>query len=60
VSTPGVERKLAGILSADVVGYSRLIGEDETGTIRRLTEYRLLADMGATRHAEARRSWTRS
>jgi adenylate cyclase len=34
------ERKLAAILSADVVGYSRLMAEDEDGTVRRLTDYR--------------------
>ena len=28
-----MERKLAAIVAADVVGYSRLTGEDETGTI---------------------------
>ena len=28
-----MERKLAAILAADVVGYSRLIGADETGTL---------------------------
>ena len=28
------ERKLAAILSADVKGYSRLMGEDEVATIR--------------------------
>jgi class 3 adenylate cyclase len=27
-------RKLAAILAADVVGYSRLMGEDEAGTAR--------------------------
>ena len=27
-------RRLAAILAADVVGYSRLMGEDETGTAR--------------------------
>ncbi len=32
----GVERKLAAILAADVVGYSRLMGEDEAGTLARL------------------------
>jgi TolB-like protein/class 3 adenylate cyclase len=31
-----VERKLAAILAADVVGYSRLVGADEAGTIARL------------------------
>jgi adenylate cyclase len=35
-----VERKLAAILSADVKGYSRLMGEDEVATIHTLTEYR--------------------
>jgi len=32
----GVKRKLAAILSADVKGYSRLMGEDEEATIRPL------------------------
>ncbi|MGI9371601.1 MAG: adenylate/guanylate cyclase domain-containing protein [Hyphomicrobiales bacterium] len=36
-----MERKLAAILAADVVGYTRLMGEDETGTLRRLTKLRL-------------------
>jgi adenylate cyclase len=40
VSADPVERKLAAILSADVVGYSRLMAEDEAGTVRRLTAYR--------------------
>jgi class 3 adenylate cyclase/TolB-like protein/Tfp pilus assembly protein PilF len=31
-----VERRLAAILAADVVGYSRLMGRDETGTRARL------------------------
>jgi adenylate cyclase len=35
-----IERKLAAILSADVVGYSRLMAEDEQATIRTLTAYR--------------------
>jgi adenylate cyclase len=34
------ERKLAAIMSADVKGYSRLMGEDEVATIRTLTAYR--------------------
>ncbi|MCZ6887356.1 MAG: hypothetical protein O7H39_02590 [Gammaproteobacteria bacterium] len=28
-----VQRRLAAILAADVVGYSRLMGEDEAGTL---------------------------
>jgi TolB-like protein/class 3 adenylate cyclase len=35
-----VERKLAAILAADVVGYSRLMGEDEAGTARAVREHR--------------------
>ena len=35
-----MERRLAAILAADVVGYTRLMGADETGTFRRLTELR--------------------
>ena len=31
-----VERRLAAILAADVVGYSRLMGADEVGTLRAL------------------------
>ncbi len=34
------ERKLSAILSADVEGYSRLMGEDEEATVRTLTAYR--------------------
>lgn len=34
------KRKLAAILSADVEGYSRHMGEDEEATIRTLTAYR--------------------
>jgi adenylate cyclase len=35
-----VERRLAAILAADVVGYSRLMGEDETGTLAQLKAHR--------------------
>ncbi len=35
-----VHRRLAAILAADVVGYSRMMGEDETGTLARLQELR--------------------
>ena len=37
-----MERKLTAILSADVEGYSRLMGDDEQATIRTLTYYRQL------------------
>ena len=35
-----VDRRLAAILAADVVGYSRLMGQDEAGTLRRLRDHR--------------------
>ncbi len=35
-----MERRLAAILAADVVGYSRLMGEDEAGTLARLKSLR--------------------
>ena len=40
MNPPGVQRRLAAILSADVKGYSRLMGEDEITTVRTLTAYR--------------------
>jgi class 3 adenylate cyclase/TolB-like protein len=39
-------RRLAALMSADVVGYSRLMGEDEPATVRTLTTYRAaIADL---------------
>jgi adenylate cyclase len=35
-----LQRRLAAILSADVVGYSRLMGVDEAGTLSRLNNLR--------------------
>ena len=40
MTTEGYKRKLTAILSADVKGYSRLMGEDEEATLRTLTAYR--------------------
>ena len=40
MTTQEVKRKLAAILSADVKGYSRLMGEDEIGTIGTLNAYK--------------------
>src|ERR1700751_23863 len=39
-----VERKLAVIFAADVAEYSRLMGRDEVGTLRRLQAYRTILD----------------
>ena len=47
-----VVRRLAAIVAADVVGYSRLIGADETGTLARLTALRRdIVDHDIARHA---------
>src|SRR4030043_1470991 len=40
MTTQEVKRKLTAILSADVKGYSSLMGEDEVGTIRTLNIYK--------------------
>jgi class 3 adenylate cyclase/outer membrane protein OmpA-like peptidoglycan-associated protein len=46
-----VERRLAAILAADVVGYSRLMGEDEEGTLAALKAVRLeLTDLKIREH----------
>ena len=45
-----VERKLVAILSGDVVGYSRLMAEDEEGTVRALKEHRRLIDERVRAH----------
>jgi adenylate cyclase len=34
------QRRLAAIVAADVVGYSRLMGRDESGTVARLRRVR--------------------
>ena len=38
------ERRLAAILAADVVGYSRLVGEDEEATLAELSGQRIIVD----------------
>ncbi len=40
MSEEGVDRRLTTILAADVVGYSRLMGEDEVGTLAALKAHR--------------------
>ena len=40
MNTSDVTRKLRAILSADVQGYSRLMGDDEVATVKTITEYR--------------------
>ena len=46
-----VQRRLAAILSADVAGYSRLMGDNEVATIRTLSEYRaVISEIVAAHH----------
>jgi adenylate cyclase len=46
-----VERRLAAILAADVAGYSRLMGQDEAGTLARLRAHRReLIDLKIAEH----------
>jgi len=46
-----VQRRLAAILSADVAGYSRLMGDDDVATIRTLSEYRFaISEIVAAHH----------
>jgi adenylate cyclase len=40
MTSDNLKRKLAAILSADVKGYSRLMGEDEEWTLRTLNNYK--------------------
>ena len=53
-------RRLAAILAADVVGYSRLMGEDEAGTAQAVRERREAATpiVAATAAASSRRPAT--
>ncbi len=45
-----VERHLAAIMNADVVGYSRLMAEDEDATVRMVTFYRQEVEMLVPQH----------
>src|ERR1700756_419438 len=43
-------RRLAAILAADIVGYSRLMGLDETGTAQAVRDHRVAADPIVAQH----------
>ncbi len=45
-----MERRLAAILAADVVGYSRLMGADEEATLATLNAYREVIDRLVAHH----------
>jgi len=50
MTTKDVKRKLVAIFSADVKGYSRLMGDNEVETVRTLTAYRELISMCIQQH----------
>jgi adenylate cyclase len=51
MNSSGVRRKLSAILSADVKGYSRLMADDEAGTVETLKQYReVLASLIQAQH----------
>ena len=47
---PNVQRRLVAVFAADVEGYSRLMGADEVGTLKGLTERRAILDRAITDH----------
>lgn len=50
MTVQGFKRKLTAILSADVAGYSRLMGEDDDATVRTLSGYREMMSSLITQH----------
>ena len=40
----GVQRRLAAIVAADIVGYSRMMAQDEVGTVLALNDVRGVVD----------------
>jgi len=50
MTTQGYKRKLTAILSADVKGYSRLMGEDDEATVRTITDYRKVVTEVVQKH----------
>ncbi len=50
MAEPGQRRKLEAILSADVVGYSRLMQDDDAATVETLTKYRSIFSDFVSRH----------
>jgi adenylate cyclase len=50
MTTQAYKRKLTAILSADVKGYSRLMGEDDQATVRTITAYRKVVTEVVQKH----------
>jgi adenylate cyclase len=51
MADPSSRRKLAAILSADVVGYSRLMAANEGATVETIKSYRDIIARLVVRHA---------
>ncbi|MDP6951874.1 MAG: hypothetical protein QGF53_03850, partial [Alphaproteobacteria bacterium] len=47
---PEVNRKLTAVMSADVVGYSRLMQDDDAATVATLQDYRAAVARVIERH----------
>jgi len=55
MSTEAIKRKLSAILSADVQGYSRLMGDDEQATVDTITAYRkIMTDLIQAHHGSVK------
>jgi TolB-like protein/class 3 adenylate cyclase len=50
VASEGTEHRLAAVLIADVVGYSRLMAEDQDATVRTVTAYREEVELLVRQH----------
>jgi TolB-like protein/class 3 adenylate cyclase len=50
VASEGTEHRLAAVLMADVVGYSRLMAEDQDATVRTVTAYREEVELLVRQH----------
>jgi len=50
VEPSDVQQRLVAVFAADVEGYSRLMGADEVGTLKRLTERRAILDKAIADH----------
>ena len=48
--TTGISRRLVAVFAADVEGYRRLMGADEVGTLKGLTERRAILDKAIGDH----------
>jgi class 3 adenylate cyclase len=57
MATEDFKRKLTAILSADVKGYSRLMGEDDEATVRTITAYREVITEVVQKHKGREAEW---